>query len=77
LEKAEEGNWKTISLEWLEERNILPRKDEFLLERLLSRVSEEHLSFIKKKIIGSYGFASVILRLKKALKADEVQEPIL
>ena len=77
LEKAEEGNWKSISLEWLDERNTLPRKDEFLLERLLARVSEDHLIFIKKKILGSYGFASVILRLKKALKADEVQDPIL
>ena len=77
LEKAEQGNWKTISLDWLEQREVLPRKDEFLLERLLARVTEDHLDFVNTKIIGSYGFASVIRRLKKALGADEVQDPIL
>lgn len=76
-DKAQEKNWKTVELKWLDERETLHRKDEFLLERLTSGLEGQHLEFFKEKILYSYGFASVINRLKSALSASDIQEPIL
>jgi hypothetical protein len=76
-EQAQEKSWKTVELKWLDERETLPRKDVFLLERLTSGLAGQHLDFFKEKILYSYGFASVINRLKLALSASDIQDPIL
>lgn len=76
-EQAQEKSWKTVELKWLDERETLHRKDEFLLERLTSGLTGQHLEFFKEKILYSYGFASVIKRLKFALSASDIQDPVL
>ena len=77
VEQAQEKGWKTVDLAWLDERETFHRKDEYLLERLTSGLEGKHLEFFRERVLYSYGFASVINRLKLALAADDIQEPIL